>query len=165
MVLEVQCLSDLPNMKPPARQTEGAAGYDIFTPVAFKIPPRSKFLVCTGYAFAIPENVCGLLWSRSGHALRKDVETGAGLIDSDYRGEIMVLLRNLSETQTAYFEAGDAVAQLLLLPVITTSVKVVEKLSETKRGEGGFGSTDTKKPASRDASPVRPPLQPAPNPE
>lgn len=161
MVLEVQILNESLNVKPPERRSEGAAAYDIFTPSAFHIAPRSKFLVSTGLALAIPENLCGLLWSRSGHALRKDVEVGAGLIDSDYRGEIMVLLRNFSEEETAYFEAGDAIAQLILMPCIATSVRLVKQLSTTQRGDGGFGSTDVKKPegerAQRDKSPARSP--------
>lgn len=159
MVLEVQILNDSLTVKPPQRRSEGAAAYDIFTPLAFLIPPRSKRLVSTGLALAIPENLCGLLWSRSGHALRKDVEVGAGLIDSDYRGEIMVLLRNFSKTETAHFEAGDAIAQLILMPCIATSVRLVKQLSETQRGDGGFGSTDVRKPegesAQRDKSPTR----------
>lgn len=154
MVLKVKKL--IPEAKSPVRRTEGSVGYDLFTPMAFSIPPESKYLVPLGIVMAIPENVEGKIESRSGLALKKDIRVEAGVIDWDYRGEVGVLLRNLSKENTAHFEAGDSIAQLTLLPVITTKVEEVEELDETERGSGGFGSTDTKKTSPvRDASPTR----------
>lgn len=158
MVLNVKVLS--PDAKLPVRRTPGAAGYDLFTPVDIVVAPKSKVRIPIGIAVQVPRDLSGIIKSRSGHALNKDIEaSNGGVIDSDYRGEVSVLLRNLNEETPAEFKAGDAIAQMLLLPVISTKVVQVDELPETERGEGGFGSTDTAKakPRARDASPVRKP--------
>ena len=123
----------------PTRATEGAAGYDLPANERVILNPGDRYLARTGWSVQIPEGCVGLIRDRSGLA-RKGITTRAGVIDADYRGEIMVMLVNESETQWAAYP-GDRIAQLLVLSVeMTPSVEVAE-LDATARGAGGFSST------------------------
>ncbi|KAF4555983.1 Deoxyuridine 5'-triphosphate nucleotidohydrolase [Elsinoe fawcettii] len=136
--LQIQLLS--PTAKPPTRGSAFAAGYDLYASRAATIPSRGRTLVDTDIAIAVPEGTYGRVAPRSGLAVKHGIDTGAGVIDADYRGPVKVLLFNLSEEAFEVNE-GDRIAQLIVEKIYTPEVAVVEKLSESVRGAGGFGST------------------------
>jgi deoxyuridine 5'-triphosphate nucleotidohydrolase len=104
------------------------------------VPARGRKLVSTGIYVAIPENYVGLLWSRSGLAVKYGIAVGAGCIDNTYRGEVKVLLFNHSDEDFG-INKGDRIAQLLTVPINIFRYVDVSSLEETNRGSGGFGST------------------------
>jgi dUTP pyrophosphatase len=126
----------------PAYQTSGAAGMDLCTTIEVTLEPLQRAMVPTGIKMAIPLGYEGQVRPRSGLAAKHGIAmvNAPGTIDSDYRGEIHVLLVNLGEN-TVTLKAGDRVAQMVICPVIQASLRVVELLDETERGSGGFGST------------------------
>ena len=139
-MLEVTLLD--PAARPPMRTRAGDAGYDLCCVEAFTLAPGERAMVGTGLAIAVPEGAAGLVLPRSGLAARHglSVVNGPGLIDPNYRGEVKVVLVNLgAEPYSA--EAGDRIAQLLLVPCLTPDVEVVASLAETERGTAGFGSS------------------------
>ncbi|ORY91504.1 dUTPase-like protein [Leucosporidium creatinivorum] len=136
----IQKLSD--KAKTPTRGSALAAGYDLYSAVTKTIPARGKALVSTDLAIAVPEGTYGRVAPRSGLASKFMIDTGAGVIDADYRGTVHVLLFNLSDVDYEVTE-GDRVAQLILERIVTPEVVEVESLTETVRGGGGFGSTGT----------------------
>ena len=131
----------------PVYASEYAAGADLYAcldePVT--IEPNQTKLIKTGLAMAIPEGLAGLIYARSGLASKRGLAPAnkVGVIDSDYRGEVMVALHNHGTTPQTV-EHGERIAQLVLAPVVTASFDVVDDLDSTARGEGGFGSTGTK---------------------
>lgn len=128
--------------KTPKKQTAGSAGYDISCDQVIMMRPETSELINTGIAIAIPPGYVGIIKSRSGLAV-SGIEVGAGVIDSDYRGEVKVLLRNLSFSSLYSASQGTRIAQLLIIPIADNAVmREVVNLDETKRGSGGFGSTD-----------------------
>jgi len=141
-LLEVQLLH--PGARPPARTRPGDAGYDLRCVEAFSLAPGERRVVPTGVAVALPEGVAGLVVPRSGLAARHglSVVNGPGLIDPTYRGEIRVVLVNLGQDPYEG-EAGDRVAQLLLVPFLAPATRVVDALppSADERGADGFGSS------------------------
>lgn len=128
----------------PTYGSEGAAGADLYaclnTPV--NIAPGETVFIPTGLAMAIPEGLAGLVYARSGMACKRGLAPAnkVGVIDSDYRGEIMVAILNHG-TQPQQISHGDRIAQLLLTPVITPSYEIATDLDKTCRASGGFGST------------------------
>lgn len=126
----------------PGYQTADAAGMDLCSTVDFALEPLERRLVPTGIRMAIPRGFEGQVRPRSGLALKHGISmvNSPGTIDSDYRGEIGVLLVNLGQNRVE-FKSGDRVAQLVICPVVQASLSVVAELSETVRGSGGFGST------------------------
>lgn len=124
-----------------------AAGADLYAceEEDILLPPHTTALIRTGIAVEIPEGLVGLIYARSGLACKRALAPAnkVGVIDSDYRGEIMVALHNHS-AETQKVERGERVAQLVLTPYITAEYEEVQALSDTVRGEGGFGSTGTK---------------------
>ncbi|KIW41091.1 deoxyuridine 5'-triphosphate nucleotidohydrolase [Exophiala oligosperma] len=124
----------------PTRGSSFAAGYDLYAAKPITIPSRGKALVSTDLSIATPEGTYGRIAPRSGLAAKNFIDTGAGVIDADYRGEVKVLLFNHSEVD---FEVkkGDRVAQLVLERIYTPEIVEVENLEESVRGAGGFGST------------------------
>lgn len=124
----------------PKRQTPGSAGYDLATNEHFEILPGQRRLVRTGLSIAVPDGTYGRVAPRSGLAVKYGIQTLAGVIDSDYRGELgVVLINHGSEPFRAI--RGDRIAQLVIERVDTPDVQVVDDLDDTSRGEGGFGST------------------------
>lgn len=123
----------------PERQTAGAAGYDVFAAEDALVPPRGRALVPTGIAIALPPGYEGQIRPRSGLALRHGVHAHFGTIDSDYRGELKVLLHNDGEREYVV-RAGERVAQLVVAPVVEAEFRE-GTLDETGRGRGGFGHT------------------------
>ena len=130
-----------PNAILPKRMTEGAAGYDLHATIAATIEPKSQALIPTGTALQIPEGYFGLIKPRSGWALKNHITVDAGVIDPDFRGDIHVLLVNRGN-QPFSIKPGDRIAQLLLIKIITPTIKEVDNLDDTNRANKGFGSTN-----------------------
>jgi dUTP pyrophosphatase len=128
----------------PRRATEGSAGYDLYTPNEFSIAAGERKLVKIGISTEFYPWVQGQIWPRSGLAFKAGVDTLAGLIDSDFRGEIGVVLINLGEHELT-FKTGEAIAQIVFSPVIHGVVEGEGRISETVRGANGWGSTDEPK--------------------
>jgi dUTP pyrophosphatase len=126
----------------PAYATEGAAGMDVLAAEDVVLPPGGRHAVATGLAVAVPDGFELQVRPRSGLALKHGISlpNTPGTIDSDYRGELKIILINLGDRA---FEVvrGDRIAQLVLAPVVRATWLKVDDLDETRRGEGGFGST------------------------
>ena len=122
--------------------TEGSAGMDLCSLEHKTILPRTVELVNTGLKVAIPKGYAGLLLPRSSLGLKKGLMlmNSVGLIDSDYRGEIMCMFYN-TRSEMVTITPEERVAQLVVVPVLTLDWVVVDDLDSTERGEGGFGST------------------------
>lgn len=136
-----------PNAKLPTYGSEFAAGADLYacldTPVT--ILPHETYLVPTGLSLELPVGWAGMVYARSGMATKRDLAPAnkVGVIDCDYRGEVMVSLHNHgSKPQTV--DPGERIAQLVITPYLTAQFFEAEELSDTVRGEGGFGSTGFK---------------------
>lgn len=128
----------------PVYSSPGAAGADLYALPGTRcaIPPGEVAKVRTGLAAEIPEGYAGLVYARSGLAVKSGLAPAncVGVIDSDYRGEIIVALRNSSPV-TATVSGGDRVAQLVVTPYLKVNFEESGELPPTERGEGGFGST------------------------
>lgn len=124
----------------PEYASAGAAGADLCASEALVIPPGGRAAVPTALRLEIPPGHVGLVWPRSGLAVRHGIDTLAGVIDSDYRGELKVVLVNHGDQPFA-IAAGDRVAQLLLQHFERASFRSVADLADTQRGQEGFGST------------------------
>lgn len=133
-------LSDGANL--PVRKSAGACGYDIFSYQTITLLPGKTSSVSTGIRLEIPEGYYGRIESRSGLAC-KSIHVIGGIIDSDYRGEIKIILHNSSSSEFLVTE-GDRIAQLIIQKYETFHLEVTESLSKTDRGEEGFGSTGIK---------------------
>ena len=131
----------------PTYGTDFAAGADLYACLdeAVIIAPGENYLVKTGIAMEIPAGYAGLVYARSGLATKKGLAPAnkVGVIDADYRGEIMVPLHNHSKVD-AVIEPNERIAQMILTPFLTAQYTVVDELSDTDRGESGFGSTGRK---------------------
>ena len=131
----------------PRRMSPGAAGCDLAACIPegdlfVDIPPRTTVKIRSGLAFAIPEGFFGAIYPRSGISAKRGLRLAncVAVIDSDYRGEVMLPLYNDSdETQRVYH--GDRIAQMIIQPYEPCTMTEVKKLSDTERGKGGFGST------------------------
>ncbi len=141
--VKVRIINRSPNQL-PEYATEGSAGMDIRahleSPLTLK--PMERFLVPTGLFIELPENYEAQIRPRSGLAIRQGLTclNSPGTVDSDYRGELKVILINLSgEDQTIH--SGDRIAQMVVSPVEKVKLKPVIELARTKRNEGGFGHT------------------------
>lgn len=131
----------------PVYGSENAAGADLYAcmeqPVT--IQPKETEFIKTGIALEVPEGFAGLIYARSGLACKKGLAPAnkVGVIDADYRGEIMVALYNHSK-EPVTIEHGERIAQMVITPYLRADFQEVEELSDTVRGEGGFGSTGRK---------------------
>lgn len=129
----------------PTRATQGSAGYDLYADIAEEVTlhPNQRMKIPTGVAIGLEEpNVVALIYARSGLATKHGITLSncVGVIDSDYRGEIIVGLFNSSKT--AYtIKPQERIAQMVLTPIHTPPLVEVDELSDTVRGDGGFGST------------------------
>lgn len=124
----------------PEYASAAAAGADIRASSALVIAPGARAAVPTGLHLELPKGHVGLIWPRSGLALRHGIDTLAGVIDSDYRGEVRVVLVNHGDESFA-IKAGDRIAQLLVQKVERVEFVAANAIGETVRGAGGFGST------------------------
>ena len=134
----------------PTRMSDGSTGYDLYAAVDAVVPPATtsaigaidigRCLVPVGIALELPIGTVGLIAARSGLSVNLNVEVGAGWIDSDFRGEVMVELKNLSSAEYK-ITAGDRIAQLIVLPTVQVDLVVTDELENTSRGASGMGST------------------------
>lgn len=140
--IPVKRLDHAGDLPMPSYETPGSAGMDIRAAENASIAPGKRGLIGSGFAFAIPEGYEVQVRPRSGLALKKGVSVlnTPGTIDSDYRGEIKVILANLGEEEFVV-ERGDRIAQIVVAPVQRGNLVEVADLDETDRGAGGFGST------------------------
>lgn len=135
------------NAKIPTYGSEFSAGADLYAcidePVSIKAGETK--LIKTGLSLEIPEGFAGLIYARSGLASKKGLAPAnkVGVVDSDYRGEVMVALHNHSNIEQV-IDPFERIAQLVITPFLKASFQEVDDLSDTLRGEGGFGSTGTK---------------------
>ena len=148
--VRIQRLS--PTATAPRRGSEHAAGYDLFAAETVKVPGSSltadkavqvgNAVVPTGLAFEIPPGFYGRIVERSGLAFKHHLHCGSGVIDSDYRGEVRVLVYNLNDTEFV-IERGMRFAQIIFERIGDFEIEESEELSNTGRGSGGLGSTGT----------------------
>lgn len=131
-----------PRAKLPLRAHPTDSGADLFALEHTVLPARTVVKVRTGIAVELPENTSGIIWGKSS-VESKGIKAMAGLVDAPYRGELLVCMYNLNDTDFV-FEAGQKVAQLVVLPTLYPSFVEAEELSGTARGSGGFGSTGSK---------------------
>jgi dUTP pyrophosphatase len=124
----------------PEYSSTGAAGADLRASEAVAIAPGARAAVPTAIRLQIPPGHVGLVWPRSGLAVRHGIDTLAGVIDSDYRGEVRVVLVNHGD-EPFRVEKGDRIAQILVQRVERAAFTAVPSIADTDRGGGGFGST------------------------
>lgn len=129
-------------LSPPSQAHPGDAGFDLVTSLDIDLGPGERVVAPTGLAVAIPDGFAGLVLPRSGHAARHGVGVvnAPGLVDSGYRGEIKVILINHG-SDSVRFARGERIAQLMITPVPSVVLTEVDRLDETERGAGGFGSS------------------------
>ena len=129
----------------PTRGSEEAAGADLRTLDSLTVPAHQTVQAHTGIALELPKGYAGLVYARSGMALKRGIAPAnkVGVIDSDYRGEVMVSLHNHLD-EDAHIEAGERIAQLVITPVILPDFVLSDIITDTARGAGGFGSTGTR---------------------
>ena len=146
--IRISLLSDRAHI--PTRMTDGSAGYDLYAAVDEVVPAATtssigavdigRCLVPLGLAIELPIGTVGRIAARSSLSVKFNVEVGAGWIDSDFRGEVMVELKNLSSADYKV-TAGDRIAQLILLMNVNAELVVSDKLESSSRGTSGIGST------------------------
>jgi dUTP pyrophosphatase len=143
-VLKIEVLFGNEDLELPSYATDGAAGLDLRAALkeSFTLKPGERGIVPTGLKLAIPAGYEGCVRPRSGLAMKHGLTltNSPGTIDSDYRGEVKILMINLGD-EPVVLQRGDRVAQLLISPVAHAQVIKVESLDDTVRGEGGFGHT------------------------
>lgn len=139
-----------PNAIIPTQGSTKAAGFDLYVcdermadGVALAISPGENALLKTGLAMAIPDGYYGAIYARSGLATKQNLRPAncVGVVDSDYRGEVMVALHNDSQYETRFVNNGDRVAQIIIAPYLPAEFDETDELDDTERGAGGFGHT------------------------
>ncbi len=140
--VQVKRLNNGAGLPMPAYETAGAAGMDICAAEGMNLRAGKRAAIATGFAFAIPVGYEVQVRPRSGLALKNGITclNAPGTIDSDYRGEIKVILANLGE-EDFLIKTGDRIAQIVVAPVVQAAMVEVDALDTTARGAGGFGST------------------------
>jgi len=138
MSLKVKKLSS--DAQLPTRGSDGAAGYDLQSIESCVILPGKRAVVATGISLELPHGVYGRIAPRSGLAVKHGIQVGAGVVDSDYRGEVKVVLFN-HDSNPYLIKSGYRIAQLIMERCETPEVEEIFDTSDTQRGEGGFGST------------------------
>lgn len=143
MKVNVKKLSEFAKL--PAYGSEYAAGADLYASESAEIGSGKTAFIHTGIAVELPAGTVGLVYARSGLACKQDLAPAnkVGVIDCDYRGEIMIALHNHGKVERRVGQ-GDRVAQLVIAPYYVAQFSEADELSATVRGEGGFGSTGTK---------------------
>ncbi|CAG9864255.1 unnamed protein product [Phyllotreta striolata] len=127
---------------PPTKGSVKAAGYDLKSAYDVVVPARGKALIDTGLKIQLPEGCYGRIAPRSGLAVKNFIDVGAGVVDEDYRGVLKVVLFNHSDSDFNV-KSGDRIAQLICQKIYYPELVEAKELSDTERGEGGFGSTGT----------------------
>lgn len=145
MEINIKLLNE--NAKVPTRGSEYAAGYDLYaaTDYDIEIAPHSTVRIGTGISVELPNGTFGAIFARSGLATKKGLRPAncVGVCDSDYRGEYIVPMHNDTD-EVMTIASGERIAQLIVMPFVGIEFNIVDELTETKRGDGGFGSTGTK---------------------
>lgn len=140
--IKIKKLTD--TAKTPTRGSEYAAGYDLYADVKedVQIKPHETVKIGTGLAMEVPDGYFGAIFARSGLAAKEGLRPTncVGVCDSDYRGEYIVAIHNDSE-ETRTVTTGERIAQLVVMPYLPVTFDEVAELTDTNRGEGGFGST------------------------
>jgi dUTP pyrophosphatase len=130
----------VPEAKLPTRAHSDDAGLDLYSVEEYMLAPGERRAVKTGIAMAIPTGYAGLIWDKSGLAIKAGLKAMGGVIDAAYRGEIQVIITNLSDDHY-HVEKGSKISQILIQKVELFEVCETDELDATIRGEGGFGST------------------------
>ncbi|XP_019869645.1 deoxyuridine 5'-triphosphate nucleotidohydrolase isoform X2 [Aethina tumida] len=130
----------VPEAHPPVRGSDKAAGYDLKSAFAYVVPAKGKEIIDTGIKIQLPEGCYGRIAPRSGLAAKNFIDVGAGVVDEDYRGILKVVLFNHGDNDFAV-QPGDRIAQLICEKIYYPKLVEVKELTDTARGEGGFGST------------------------
>jgi len=137
-IVRVQILNS--NGTVPTKTNESDAGFDLYSNIDTVIPSKQRKTVSTGIAIQMPEHFAGLIWPRSGLSVKKGIDVLAGVIDSGYRGEIMVCLYNTSDENVS-IATGDRIAQIIFQEVPRVTMTVHSSLGSSQRGDNGFGSS------------------------
>ena len=140
MEVKIQKISDV-NL--PTYAKPGDAGLDLYSAEDVILKPNEKKIIKTGVKMAIPEGYVGLVWDKSGLAVKKGIHVFAGVIDAGYRGEVGIVLKNFGD-EDFNIEKNTKIAQMLIQPIVSANIIESDSLDNTERGEGGFGSTGLK---------------------
>lgn len=140
--MKIKLLSS--NALMPKKGSIDAAGYDLYSVESGLIKPKERLLIKTGIVLEIPSGYYGRIAPRSGLAFKHGIDVMAGVIDSDYRGEIGVILYNTDNINDFIFEIGDKIAQIIFEKYYDFDIVESKELDKTQRGNGGFGSTGKK---------------------
>ncbi len=141
-MVEIRLVKLHEDMTTPHYSHEGDAGIDLRSAEEFVLKSGESKVVKTGIKMAIPKGYVGLIWDKSGYAAKSSIHVLAGVIDSTYRGEIGVVLKNLGK-EDFEIKKDMKISQILIQPVVTANLIETDSLQDTKRGSGGFGSTGT----------------------
>lgn len=143
--INVKKLNDLAKL--PTRGSSDAAGYDLYATTNYniEIQPHTTVKIGTGLSFELPQGTFAAIFPRSGIATKRGLRPAncVGVVDSDYRGEVIVALHNDTD-EVQSIEPQERIAQMILLPFVEMSFNEVDELSDTVRGKGGFGSSGEK---------------------
>lgn len=140
MKIQIKQIEGAEDIPLPSYGHPGDAGLDLYAREEVTLLPGERKSIPTSIQMAIPDGYVGLIWEKSGLAFKHGIKTYGGVIDAGYRGEIMIGVMNVGGDPYT-FERGHKVAQMLIQKVELVALEVVEKLDDTSRGEGGFGST------------------------
>lgn len=138
MKLQIQKIHD--DSKVPVNGYSGDAGLDLYSYEDFLIKPGERVSIPTGIKMAIPEGCVGLVWDKSSIAFKRGIKSMGGVVDSGYRGEIMVCLINLDK-EIQEIKKGDKIAQMVIQPFLSVDIEEGELTGDTHRGDKGFGSS------------------------
>lgn len=138
MVLKVKRIHR--DAKIPSYANPGDAGMDIYAAEVVTVKPGESSKIKTGISVEIPDGYVGLCWDKSGLSMNHGIKVLAGVIDSGFRGELVLAVHNLGKEEYT-FQIGDKVMQMLLQPVLHCAIEVTDSLSSSERGENGFGSS------------------------
>ena len=124
----------------PTKADKGSAGFDLYAQICVWIEPHKTEKVSVGFAMELPDGTFGAIYARSGLATKKGLRpaNAVGIVDSSYRGEVFVALHNDTD-EWQEINAGDRIAQLIVTEYPQVDFDIIDELSETERGEGGFG--------------------------
>jgi len=128
------------NSKIPTKTNEYDAGFDLYSTIDTIIYPNTRKIINTGISIEMPDTLAGLIWPRSGLSVKHGIDVLAGVVDSGYRGEIMVCLYNTSDEEVA-INSGDRIAQIIFQEVPRVTMEVHNTLGSSQRGGNGFGSS------------------------
>lgn len=128
------------NAKLPTKNNPNDAGFDLYSIVDIIIPSKQRKTISTGIALQMPEHFAGLIWPRSGLSVKQGIDVLAGVVDSGYRGEIMVCLYNTSD-EDVNIHIGDRIAQIVFQEIPRIIMETHESLDSSERGNKGFGSS------------------------